>query len=195
MNPDLVLQVIRHRRTIKPDQFSREKVPRGVINDILASANWAPTYENTEPWRFVVFEGHAKCELARIRAALQEKRNESDADADAATMLQIRLEEAGQCSHIIALGMKRHVEVPEITEIMGTGCAIQNMLLTAASHGVGVKWSFGGRRYSDELRSFLGLAPNDGLFGFLLIGYPRNEWPEGKRHAPISDKVQWHGDE
>ena len=87
--------------------------------------------------------------------------------------------------------MKRHPHVPEIVEVMGTACAIQNMLLTASSHGLGVKWSFGGRSYADSLMEFLGLTRRDRLFGFMLIGYPAIEWPEGYRDTPIAKKVRW----
>jgi nitroreductase len=42
-------------RSIFPKDFSQtKKVPLSVIQDILSSANWAPTHGKTEPWRFCV---------------------------------------------------------------------------------------------------------------------------------------------
>ena len=61
------LNLIRKRRTITPKDYK----PGGKISDedmrtILEAANWAPTHNKTQPWRYVVLSGHIG---VRLRAA------------------------------------------------------------------------------------------------------------------------------
>ena len=50
-------QIIKTRRTIKPNLFNGRKIPDEQINQLLELADWAPTHAYTEPWRFKVFAG------------------------------------------------------------------------------------------------------------------------------------------
>src|SRR6187549_1809232 len=52
-----IQEIIRNRRTIKPNLFNGQKIPDEQINQLLELADWAPTHGNTEPWRFVVYGG------------------------------------------------------------------------------------------------------------------------------------------
>ena len=47
-------QIIRERRSIKPDSFNDQKVSTADLHQILENANWAPTHALTEPWHFVI---------------------------------------------------------------------------------------------------------------------------------------------
>ena len=189
MLPEELLNTIKARRTLKPQQFTGRQIERRVIEDMLESANWAPTYNNTEPWRFSVYDREGKRILANARAEFIEKNGGMDIGLHENTRSDL-IAEADRCTYIITLGMKRHPDVPLITEQFGTACAIQNMLLMATTHRVGVKWSYGGRDHSDDLKEYLGLVPRDALFGFLLIGTVE-EWPDGERESGIESKVRW----
>ena len=95
-------------------------------------------------------------------------------------------------SHVISIGMKRQEteKIRELEEIEAVACAVQNMYLTATSYGIGAFWSTGGVTYTEEAKSFFNLGDRDKLLGFLYLGYPKGDWPEGKR-LPIGDKVKW----
>ena len=55
--PEIVLDNIRRRRTVKPVTFLQGTISDEIINEILESANWAPNHGKTEPWRLTVFSG------------------------------------------------------------------------------------------------------------------------------------------
>ncbi len=183
---------IRDRRTIKPANMRPDPVPRGYLEAILENGNWAPTHGLTEPWRFTVFEGDARRELADFMGSLYTKLTPGKSfRPEKFEKLSADPLRAGT---VIAIGMKRQEieKIAEIEEIEAVACAVQNMYLTASALGLAAYWSSPPVVYSAEMKEFLGLGPKDtalGLFylGYLAEGYP---WPEGAR-GPIAEKVQW----
>ena len=65
-----VLQAIRSRQSI--NRVKQDPVPKELIEQVLESAVHAPNHKITEPWRFHVFTGKGRGELARARAKLAE---------------------------------------------------------------------------------------------------------------------------
>ena len=57
-----VVEAIRERRTI--GAFRNDPVPRGLVEELIDSAVWAPNHKHTEPWRFHVVQGDARDALA-----------------------------------------------------------------------------------------------------------------------------------
>ncbi len=193
MNFDVseVSRLIRTRRSIYPAMYSGEEVDDAVINQMLENANWAPTHGLSEPWQFVVFKGDGIKKLADFQSNLYKTRAEREGTFD-----QVKYDKLAKkpllASHIIAIGMKRpeNKKFPEIEEVEAVACAVQNMYLTATASGVGCYWGSGGVTYWEEAKDFFGLGADDRLLGFMYIGTPKGNWPEGRRR-PISEKVRW----
>ena len=183
--------LIAKRRSIYPNLYTGEVVDDQIIRQMLENANWAPTHGLTEPWRFKVFKGEGIRKLAEFQSELYKTVKSARGDFDEATYLKLATKPL-KASHIVSIGMKRDAKgkIPEIEEVEAVACAVQNMYLTATAYGIGCYWGSGGVTYFDEARPFFGLGDRDKLLGFMYIGMPRIEWPEGKR-APIDQKVEW----
>ena len=182
--------VIAARRSIKPADFSQEIVGDDIVSQMLANANWAPTHGLTEPWRFFVFSGESRIELGcRLAEIYKEITPPEKIKPGKADKLKANAERS---SHMIVIAMKRQAseKIPEIEEIEAVACAVQNLHLTATAYGVGGYWSSGKAICSDQLRDELGLSKKDRVLGLFYVGYPKDEWPDGKRTA-IDDKVVW----
>lgn len=190
-NTSEINRLIRTRRSIYPPQYSGEQVPDAVVNEMLENANWAPTHGLTEPWSFVVFKGAGIQQLATFQAELYKDRSTAAGKFDEQKHKKL-LTKPLLSSHIISIGMRREEKqrFPEVEEIEAVACAVQNMYLTATAYGVGCYWGSGGVTYFDEAKSFFGLGENDRLLGFLYMGIPKGDWPQGRR-KPISEKVRW----
>ena len=183
-------QVIRERRSIYTNMFSTELVDDAIIEKMLYNANWAPTHKLTEPWRFVIFKGQGLQDLANFQADLYKKHAEKNGNFNQDKYDKLKAKPL-ECSHIIAIGMKRNEIVPEVEEVCAVASAVQNMWLTASAHKIGCYWSTGGITFYDDAKPFFNLGENDKLLGFLFIGKPKSEkWPQGRR-KPIEDKVIW----
>lgn len=178
------------RRSIKPSEFSDQRVHDNVIWQMLDNANWAPTHGMTEPWRFFVYTDEARLRLGERLAEIYLTVTPPSAVKPAkADKLKANAERS---SHLIVIAMKRQEseKIPEIEEIAAVACAVQNLHLTATAFGVAGYWSSGNAICSDELRAELGLSSKDRVLGLFYLGYSAGDWPTSTR-TPIEDKVVW----
>lgn len=183
----IVLDNIRHRRTLVFRHFKPDPIHPDHVQAILEAGNWAPTHLFTEPWRFVLFSGEGRQQLARV---LTEVYTETSGEAFKAAKFEKTRNRALQVPLTIAVAMKRNERLPEFEEILAVGCAVQNMHLAAHSLGIGLSWST--PRYVDhpKIHQLLAISGEDRCFGFLYLGYPLHDgvWPTSKR-GPLEDKI------
>jgi nitroreductase len=183
---------INHLIKTRRSSFVKQFKPGGKINDaiieqLLENANWAPNHKQTEPWRFTVFTGDGIKKLAAYQAQLYKETAGTSYKQDKYEKL---LESPLLCTHIIAIGMKRHPVVPLVEDIAAVSMAVQNMYLTAAAYGIGCYWTTGGITYEPTAKAFFNLNEADLLLGFLYVGEIAVPSPTGTR-KPIADKVTW----
>lgn len=185
-----ISELIQHRRTILPEDYSPREVHRELVERILTNATWAPTHGLTQPWRFTVFTGAARERLSAFLGGVY--RNSTPAEK----FLQKKLDNITQrplkSSVVIAIGMARDPKgkISERDEQWAVACAVQNMHLTCTAYGLGGFWSTSGAATSDDMRAFLGLAPDARAMGLFFIGYPAIEWPAGHRR-PLETVSRW----
>ncbi len=189
---DDISRLIRQRRSIFPPQYTDEVIPREHIELLLENAHWAPSHGRTEPWFFKVFHGDALARFGEVHAALYKEHMDEDKFKPMKyDKLKLR---ATQCSHIIAICMKRghKPKIPVIEEVEAVACAVENLWLTATALGIAGYWSSGGMTYHQSMKDFLGLGEEDQCLGFFMLGMPKEDaWPTGKRENPWQDKVEW----
>jgi len=185
-----IRELIKDRRTVKPEDFKPRKVLDDQLNEILNSARWAPTHGMTEPWHFVVFQENALKDLGQFMADTYK------ASVTEEQFLQKKydkfLNRPSLSSVVIAICMKRQEieKIPEMEEIEAVACSVQNMHLTATAYGLGGYWSSGAVSYSEEMKSYLNLGEKDKCLGLFYIGYPNIDWPKSHR-KPLEYKTEW----
>jgi nitroreductase len=183
-------ELIKTRRSIFTNQFEKDKkIPDEIIMQLLENANWAPNHKNTEPWRFVIFKEDGLKKLATFQSDLYKKTaGEKFKQVKYEKLLITPLE----CSHVIAICMKRSTEIniPEVEEIAAVACAVQNLYLSVTAHSLGGYWSTGGITYTSEAKSFFHLDEADKLLGFFYLGYVKVPPAKGFR-KPVTEKITW----
>ena len=185
-----VIEVIKDRRSIKPEAYTDRPVHREIIEGILNSAIWAPSHGMTQPWRFKVFREDGLKRLGDACANIyKETVDEADYKQEKIDKLVNRTESV---SVIVAICMERdpREHIPEVEEIEAVACGVQNMMLHCTAHGLGSFWSSPKICYTDEMRDFLKLGEKDRCLGFFYIGYPQNEWPKSHR-KPLEYVCEW----
>ncbi len=60
------LDAISRRRSIS--RFKEDRIPRELLEKLLAVSVLSPSAKNRQPWRFVVLEGQARLTLSRLMA-------------------------------------------------------------------------------------------------------------------------------
>lgn len=186
-----IRDLILGRRSIYPNQYSGEEVPREMVEQLLEAAHWAPNHGRTEPWYFQVFSGEARTRLGQAHADLY--RALTPEDLFQQSKYEKLAKRPTEAAHVIVICMRRgdNPKIPEIEEIEAVACAVQNMWLTTTALGLGGYWSTGGLTYHDSFRDWLGLGPQDRCLGFFYLGVPGSKIPPGRRNAAWQDKVTW----
>jgi nitroreductase len=175
-------------------RVKQDPVPKELIERVLESAVHAPNHKITEPWRFHVFTGKGRGELARARAQTARLQAEAEGEEDemAAGRISRERKKAFRAPVVIAVISEAGRDGVETLEnYAACAAAVQNMQLTAHSLGLGVIWRTGPVAYHEHMREFFGLGDGDRIVAYLYVGYPdMGERP--RRRKPVNEKTTWH---
>lgn len=186
---EIVSDIIKKRRTVKPAKMNDRLIPDENIMRLLELADWAPTHKHTEPWRFFVYSHGKAKEFAKQHAELYKSAAGENFQQEKYDKI---LSNGNNISHIIVCAMKRDTEerIPEIEEIAASSAAIENILIGAAAMELAVYWGSGGMTHKPEFKTMLGLGEKDRVLGILYLGCTDYSH-EGKRVTPLEDKIKW----
>src|SRR5215213_5500068 len=187
-----VIQAIETRQSM--GRVKQDPVPKELVERILESAVHAPNHRLTEPWRFHVFTGKGRGELARVRAEIARFQAEAEGESEemAAGRISRERKKAFRAPVVIAVISKAgRDEVETLENYAACAAAVQNMQLAAHSLGLATIWRTGTFAYHPYMRDFFELEENDKIAAYLYLGYPdMSERP--RRREPASSKTVWH---
>ena len=187
-----VNQAIETRRSV--GQVKQDPVPREIVEKILESAVHAPNHRLTEPWRFHVFTGKGRGELARARAEVARIQAEAEGEEEefAAGRISRERKKAFRAPVVIVVISKGGRDAVETLEnYAACAAAVQNMQLTAHSLGLATIWRTGPVAYHPYMHEFFGLESGDKIVAHLYLGYP-DVTERSRRREPASTRTVWH---
>lgn len=194
ISKEFINKAIAERRTIYPINFDPDKKIKdlGIIEEILEFAVWAPTHKLTQPWNFKVYYGDGVVKFFRKQQEIYKQITPVESFSEKKFMKY--MEKAEQVSVVVAVWMKRDPKnrVPEIEEIVATGCVIENIYLSLKPYGIAGYLSTGDICYTPEMRDFLNIGPEDKCLGFFQLGYPKKDMKLAERkRIPANEKTEW----
>ena len=178
-----VIDVITKRRSVR--QYEPKPIPRDVLQTIIDSGNLAPSGCNAQEWRFVVVEdGEFRKKLASLALPRYKKWMEKAPEE----LKAMREEIDASCDDPV------YYSAPVIMFIIGSGmtadfdCSMvcENVMLAARSFGIGSCWVYFGQLPIDdaEVKEALELQPEEKVYGPILLGYPKSDFPEPPEKKP-----------
>ena len=187
-----VTRAIQSRQSV--GRVKQDPVPRELVEKVLESAVHAPNHKITEPWRFHVFTGKGRGELARARAELARILAETEGEDEELAAGRISRERkkafrAPVVITVISRGGRDEVETLE--NYAACAAAVQNMQLTAHALGLATIWRTGAQAFHPYMRDFFGLEDGDKIVAYLYLGYP-DMIERPRRREPASSKTVWH---
>ena len=176
---------LRTRRSIR--RFKADPVPRPVIDKILATATFAPSAHNLQPWRFVlVTTSVVKSRLGEaltnaMRVDMQsEGASEADIEKRIAASLR-RMDEAPVtivlCRDVTAVKVYAPEEV--VMGIQSVAVVGLQLLLAAHAEGLGGNWICWPLYAQSATRAALELPETWQPQGMFFLGWP-DETPKSK---------------
>jgi nitroreductase len=180
-----VLTAIRARRSVKA--FTGAPVARGVIEDLLVAATWAPTHRMTQPWRFGVLDQAAMVRLAEFLRATPAIAAVPDPAKGAAKLAKLLERLPGLGAMVIVTWVRDADPGVDLEEHAAASAAVQNLMLAATAAGLGSFWSTNHTLGHPEVLRFAGADPaREGFLGAIWLGQAA-EQPAAPPRRPISD--------
>jgi len=163
--------IIRNRRSIR--FWKKKNVPQNMIKEILESGIYAPSAFNRLPWRFFVAE-----------TPLNEMK---DGDASNPGMFE-------QAPVRIFVSVDERLFFEKYSGALDAGLAMQNMLLTAHSLGLGTCLIYQGEFVDKKkLEEYYQIPSYCTVYCAILLGYP-NEIPDPPARMSIDEITTYLGE-
>ena len=135
-------ELLRSRRSVMPKDLSGERVSREEVETLLEAANWAPTHQRSEPWRFVVVEGREGIQdyLDMVESWYSDNKEQIEEEEYSRFLSKVTSARSvwpENVSHLILICMVRQAlpdkRLPEWEEISAVACSVQNLHLAVTS--------------------------------------------------------------
>jgi nitroreductase len=181
--------------------FTDRPVSDEDLRVILAAANQAPSAHNQQAWRFIVI----RKERTRLELAEMVRGRAGDFSRASSTLLRRAVRSIVSAPVIVAVAntgelTRRGSESPEVyeeaggdvfrtMEIQSSAAAVENLLLAAASLGIGSVWLGILVLLKREVLEFLG-EPAGELMAVVALGYPAAR-TSGPKKLPLETLVRY----
>jgi nitroreductase len=170
------LDLVLSRRSVSPRFLIAPTPTSEELALILRAAAAAPDHKNLKPYRFILIPTERRGALA---AAFREAKAERDPGAPEA-----EIERAGEKAYrgamllaVVLRIVRDHPRVSVTDQMLAAGAAIENMLLAASALGYAGCLRSGHSATSRRVRLALGIANEDELAAFLMLGTPAKAPP------------------
>ena len=195
-----MIKEIENRRSIR--KYKADNIDRKLIEDMIYSASLAPSAKNRQPWKFIVYQGEEKDKLVSVmRNGIETEKSTHKLMPEWAFAIPdaentVRIMQEAPCL-IAVLNTNQHTpfeciqgenRIVEICDSLSIGAAIENLLLTATSHGLGTLWIANTCFAYNELTAFIGT--DNQLTGIVAVGLA-NESPAKRPRKPLSDIIDY----
>jgi nitroreductase len=133
----------------------------------FGSLDWAataPDHGHLRPWRWILVRGDSRTELGRSFAS-------GATDAETVRREKRKTLRAPLLATLVFVPRRNH-RVPDWEQLAASSAMVNSLMLLLHDKGFGSIWRTGSSVDSAGTRMLLGLAPHEGLNGWLYIGSP-----------------------
>jgi nitroreductase len=155
------LDIVRERRSIR--KYEEKEIPEDVLNTVLESVRWSPSWANTQCWEVIVVRNPA------VKAKLQETIAEKNPATRAITGAPVVI---ALCGRTQSAGYYNHVVTTKFGDwfMYDLGLATQTLCLTAHQQGLGTV--IVGLLDQDRAAAVLAVPEGYELVTLIPMGYP-----------------------
>lgn len=181
-------KVIEDRRSIRT--YTKEKVSREIVEDILNCGRLAPSAKNRQPWYFVVIENDIKDKIADMMISYAVNNDDISMHKTLGCVSSVNptanvIKEAP----ILILIFREKNDNWVVGDNLSIGACVENMCLRATDLGIGSLWIRDTVYVADDIAKMLGHEDME-LNCALSLGYA-NQSPKMRPRKNLDDIVEW----
>jgi len=184
-----VLKLIKDRKTIR--KYTNKSVPQNILNKIIEAGIWGPSLmaPGLQPWQFIVVKN--KKTICRISRIMLDKskitgaggniilRTSSETIFNAKVIIVIC--NSSSAVNLVKRFSEAYINFAKSAELAAISAAIQNMILTAESLGIGSCWLDAPLFCKNEIEKLL--SADGQLVAILSLGYAAEKGRRSPRKA------------
>lgn len=186
-----VIDLLKTRRSLKPDMLAEPGPSAAELDTILTIAARVPDHKKLAPWRFVVFQGDARSRFGEIMAEACKAEDKMEPSEVRLEGERKRFLRAPLVVAVISSIKEAPKAAPEWEQVLSAGASAMNLCLAANALGYGTCWITEWVAYSPKVAAGLGLAPKERVAGFVYIGTPRQKPDERERPDVNAITTRW----
>ncbi len=172
-----MLEVIKGRRSIR--KYKPLPLKDEDLNAILEAARWAPSWRNTQCWQFIIVRDPET--RAKLAETLPETNRARDAVREGAPLVIVACAEIGKSGY--SKEGNQETNKGQWWYMFDTALAIQNMVLTAQSLGLGTIHV--GLFDAEKATQILEVPEDAAVVEMIPVGYPDEEpAPRPRKELP-----------
>lgn len=183
MNDTIAL--LKRRRSAPPAIMTGPGPKQEELTTILTVASRVPDHGKLAPWRFIVFQGHARERAGRIALGI---RLEDQPDVDEAARAE-ELRRFARAPLVVGVISRAapHAKIPEWEQVLSAGAVCMNLIVAARALGFSATWLTEWLAYDARFRAAIGLAEHEKVAGFIHLGKAVSV--EDRPRPPLTDIV------
>jgi nitroreductase len=179
-----ILEVIRTRRSIR--RYRTTPVSSEILERVLEAARWAPSWANTQCWRFIVVQdSKLRNELAATVFDVHEGRNQATEAIQQAPVVIVACAQLGKSGYFLRPPWEVATDKGD-WYMFDVALAMQNLAIVAHSLGLGTVHV--GAFDCEQAAAILEVPSGFTVVEMSPLGYP-NEQPRTIRRRELTDIV------
>ena len=161
------------------------------IRTLIACATRVPDHGKLRPWRFVIFEGHARAEFGEVLVRAL-KTTEPEASDERLNQERNRFLRAPVVIATVSR-VREAIPIPEWEQILSAGAACQTLCIAAHAMGFVANWITEWCAYHPAVREAMGLKSGERVAGLIYIGHPTDALVDRPRAEFDAVATRWTG--
>jgi len=172
-------EAITKRNSVR--EYERKIIPKKILIELIKDASKAPSAKNEQNYKFYIVNSKKKRDIVAkyLKSTLKLMNKQINKLEENLKKLLINFySDLGGAQTIIFVYRQKIKNSPEYqfpNDLAGISCAIENLMLSAVSRGLGTCWigSFKEPQIEKNLNKLLGTKKDEELIASVLIGYPK----------------------
>jgi nitroreductase len=186
-----VIDFLLARRSAPIEELAGPPPSDADISTMLKVATRVPDHGRLAPWRFILYRPEAGKKIGILLAELAEKRegplNEMRLEKE-----RTRFSRAPLVIGVVSVP-RDNPKIPKWEMELSGAAAAMNLVLAANALGYRTNWVTNWFAEDEEGRRILGLAPHEGVVGFIHVGRHDGELQDRPRPDPRSLVAEYSG--
>jgi nitroreductase len=149
-------------------------VPRALVEQLCALAQWAPNHKRTWPWRFAVVEGDGRSRLGHVIAEAMAQRGDPPEK-----VIKARTKYTRTPSVLVVGSAAGDSELRTAENRDAVAAGVQNVLLGATAAGLASYWGSCPKGADDVVAELCGFEPGTFVAAIIYLG-----WADGGVATP-----------